>query len=107
MGKATIENLTKSGVLPTRSVGSRARNVDGQPREGFRNPGMNQLVTTAVAADLLGLTVRGLEGMRMRRVGPPFVRISLRCIRYNLSDLERFIMTKIVRTEACADIPTC
>jgi hypothetical protein len=59
MGKAMIENLTKSGVPATAAAGSRARNVDGQPREGFRNPGMNQLVTTAVAADLLGLTVRG------------------------------------------------
>ena len=101
------ENITKSGVPATPSAGSRARKIDGQQNEDFGNPGINQLVTTAVTAELLGLTVRGLEGMRMRRIGPPFVRISRRCIRYNLTDLERFIMTKIVRTEADTGIPTC
>jgi hypothetical protein len=105
--KPMTENPTNRGVSATPSFGSRARKIDGQAHEDFRNPGINQLVTTAVAADLLGLTVRGLEGMRMRRIGPPFVRISRRCIRYNLADLERFILTKMVRTEAYADIPTC
>jgi hypothetical protein len=107
MGKATIENITKSGIPEAPSVGSGARNIDERLREDFRNPGINQLVTTAVAADLLGLTVRGLEGMRMKRVGPPFVRISRRCIRYNLSDLQRFIMMKMVRTETDVDVATC
>ena len=82
-------------------------NIDGQPREDFRSLRPNQLVTTAVAADLLGITVRGLAGMRTKRIGPPFVRISPRCIRYSLGDLERFIMTKMVRTEADIDTATC
>jgi len=65
------DNLMKSSVPATPSTGSRARNIDGQPREDFRSLRTNQLVTTAVAADLLGVTVRGLEGMRMKRIGPP------------------------------------
>lgn len=101
------ENLMKSSVPATPSAGTRAINSDGQLREDFRSLRPNQLVTTAVAADLLGVTVRGLEGMRMKRIGPPFVRISPRCIRYSLGDLERFIMTKVVRTEADIDIATC
>jgi hypothetical protein len=101
------ENLMKSSVPATPSAGSRPRNIDGQPREDFGNLRTSHLVTTAVAADLLGPTVRGLEGMRMRRIGPPFVQISRRCIRYRAGDLERFITTKLVRTEADVDVATC
>jgi hypothetical protein len=107
MGKTTAEKLTKSGVPAAAFAGSRARNIDGQPREDLGNLRTSHLVTTAVAAELLGLSVRGLEGMRMRRNGPPFVQISRRCIRYRVGDLERFITTKLVRTEADIDIATC
>jgi hypothetical protein len=100
------ESLLKRCVPAKPSAGSRARNIDGQPHEDYRDVRTSQLVSTAVAADLLGLTVRGLEGMRMRRTGPPFVRISGRCIRYSLGDLERFVATKLVRTEVTVEVAT-
>ena len=33
----------------------------------------------------------------MKRIGPPSVRISPRCIRYSLGDMERFIAAKMVQ----------
>ena len=107
MRNTMTENLMKSSLPATPSAGSRARNIDGQPSDDLGSLRTNQLLTTAVAADLLGLTVKGLEGMRMRRIGPPFVCISRRCVRYRLGDLERFIMTKMVRTESEVDVSTC
>jgi hypothetical protein len=59
MRKAITENLMKSSVPAKPSDGSRARNVDGQTSEDCRAQRTRQLVTTVVAAELLGLTVRG------------------------------------------------
>jgi len=45
-----------------------------------------EYLTTAEAAELLGVTVKGLEGMRTRGKGPPFIRVGGR-VRYCVSDL--------------------
>ncbi len=44
-------------------------------------------VPTPAAADLLGLTPRTLEKMRLHGGGPRFVRVSATCVRYRLTDL--------------------
>lgn len=41
----------------------------------------------SAAAHLLGVTPRTLQAWRLRGGGPPFVRISLRCVRYRRRDL--------------------
>jgi predicted DNA-binding transcriptional regulator AlpA len=42
------------------------------------------------AAHLLSISMRTLENWRHKGLGPEFVRISSRCIRYRLSDLENW-----------------
>ena len=54
------------------------------------------LVDEQAAAAMLGLTRRTLQSWRhTRAVALPFVRISSRCVRYRLSDLEEFAFTRL------------
>lgn len=46
------------------------------------------LVNEREAADMLGLTPRTLQAWRQQGEGPPYVRVSSRCIRYRIADLE-------------------
>lgn len=46
-----------------------------------------RIMTEAQAADFLGMTPRFLQARRHRNDGPPYVRLSQRCIKYRLSDL--------------------
>ena len=69
-------------------------------------PSRDGLLTTAQAADFLGLSPRSLEGMRHRRSdGPRHVRISARAVRYRRSDLEEWI-AEHVRTSTSDPGPT-
>ncbi len=45
-------------------------------------------IRTRDAAELLGVSVRVLEKWRREGGGPPFLRISRRCVRYRLKDIE-------------------
>ena len=54
-----------------------------------------RLLTPIQAADFLSLTPRWLEMKRYHGDGPPFVRVSARCIRYRLSDIEDWIACRI------------
>lgn len=64
---------------------------------GTDNPAQdNQLVPEMTAADLLGLSIRTLQNWRVRGGGPCFVRISARCIRYRISDVEDWIEGRTV-----------
>lgn len=47
-----------------------------------------------------GLRVKTLQGWRMRRVGPPFVRFSVRMVRYPLGKLEKFLASRTVAGNA-------
>lgn len=51
-------------------------------------PAPPAFLTTKEAAAVLGLTAKGLEAMRARGEGPPFVRIG-RAVRYLASELPR------------------
>ena len=53
------------------------------------------LYTTAQAAEHLGLQPRTLEVRRWNGEGPPFVRLSARCVRYRLADLDEWIAGQI------------
>ena len=54
-----------------------------------------RLLTPIQAADFLSLTPRWLELKRYHGDGPPFVRVSARCIRYRLSDIEDWVDCRI------------
>lgn len=43
------------------------------------------------AATLLGFSERTLQSWRCRGGGPPFIRVSARCIRYRREDLEAWV----------------
>jgi predicted DNA-binding transcriptional regulator AlpA len=68
------------------------------------NPTPDQFLTTEQAAQVYGLTARALVERRRRGDGPPFVRLSPTCVRYRLSDLERYAeeRTFMSTTEAAA-----
>ena len=54
-----------------------------------------RLLTPIQAADFLSLTPRWLELKRYHGDGPPFVRVSARCIRYRLADIEDWVDCRI------------
>ena len=60
---------------------------------------MYQILNTREAAQYLGLSQTCLEHWRMLRTGPPFVRVSARCIRYRLDDLETWLVEQTVETK--------
>ena len=53
------------------------------------------LLDERAAAVALGLTPRTLQVWRVRGGGPPFVKVSSRCIRYRLIDLERWAAARL------------
>ena len=53
------------------------------------------LLTPPQAADFLSLSPRWLELKRYQGDGPPFVRISSRCVRYRLTDLEAWVGERV------------
>lgn len=56
---------------------------------------MNANVSTSKAADLIGVSKRTMEAWRLRGEGPPFVRISKRCVRYRIEDLEGWTAERV------------
>lgn len=73
-----------------------------QAQENARRPPPNQketnitsghvvLVAQSVVAEMLNVSQRTLEGMRMQGRGPAFVKLSNRCVRYDLEDVRRYI----------------
>jgi hypothetical protein len=54
------------------------------------------LMTTAEAAEALGVSPRYLEDLRYRGCGPRFVRHGPRCIRYRPRELARWIAARTV-----------
>ena len=55
----------------------------------------HSLINEKIAAQYLGLTERALQGMRQRGVGPRFVRISSRCVRYSRLLLKSYTDSQI------------
>jgi hypothetical protein len=53
------------------------------------------LVDEREAADLIGLTPRFLQVRRQNGDGPPFVRVSSRCVRYRPEDLRAWAADRL------------
>ena len=62
----------------------------------------DRLLTAQQAAEYLGLTPRFLEMRRFNGNGPPYIRISSRCVRYQMSDLR--IWTEQLRRTSTSDM---
>jgi len=55
------------------------------------------LLSTQAAADYLGLVKGTLENWRTAGLGPPYIRVGPRAIRYKLSDLDAWLEQGRVR----------
>ena len=49
------------------------------------------LLTTAQAADLLGVSPRTMEDWRRWERGPAYIRLGYKVVRYRLPDIESFV----------------
>jgi predicted DNA-binding transcriptional regulator AlpA len=56
----------------------------------------NPMLNTEEAAAFLGLKGPTLRDWKCQRIGPPFVQLSARVVRYRRSDLEKFIAARRV-----------
>jgi hypothetical protein len=52
------------------------------------------------AARFLHVQPRTLESWRQRRIGPRFVRYSMRCVRYRAQDLQAWLDNQSIETES-------
>ena len=64
----------------------------------FWERAMDRLLKEDEAARLLQLSAATLQAWRTRKVGPSFVQLSRRAIRYSLAELEEFVKTRKVVT---------
>lgn len=55
---------------------------------------MEEYLDTAELAELLGLAEITVKQWRQHKKGPPFVRVSHRCVRYKRSDVDRWMCEK-------------
>jgi len=58
------------------------------------------LVDEREAADLIGMTPRFMQARRSQGDGPPYVKISSRCIRYRPEDLRTWAAERIRQSTA-------
>ncbi len=63
----------------------------------------NNLLDTKTTANKLGVSPQTLEGWRVRGGGPPFVKVSHRCVRYRDRDLEQWVDDRVVTSTTEAD----
>ena len=69
--------------------------VDQAPELGFNSGYWQELIPETEAADFLNLTTRSMQGMRQRGGGPPFFRLSARCVKYTRYRLKRWYDSRI------------
>ncbi len=80
--------------LNTPLSGGASVSVDTAP------PDPDALLIETQAAQLLNLTPRALQSWRARDCGPPYIRISSRCIRYRRKDVVAWAQTLIEDSNA-------
>ena len=69
---------------------------NGRTENGsISSPGM---LNQDEAARFLHVQPRTLESWRQRRIGPPFVRYSVRCVRYRTQDLQTWLDSQSIST---------
>lgn len=53
------------------------------------------LLSEIAAAEALDVSPRTLQAWRARGGGPPFIRVSARCVRYRPDDIRRWIAERL------------
>lgn len=90
--------IRKNSILLLGGVGeySPSRRC-GKPTTGkvfeadmLRNEEVGRALTTAEAAEMMGVKAATLRGWRAQRIGPPFVQYSPRCVRYAECDIRKY-----------------
>jgi predicted DNA-binding transcriptional regulator AlpA len=56
----------------------------------FCRTSMTRSLNTVEAAEMLGVRPSTLRGWKAQRVGPPFIQLSPRCVRYAESDIQTY-----------------
>jgi hypothetical protein len=57
---------------------------------------MEPSIDTAAAAALIGISPATLRDWKCQRIGPPYIQLSSRCVRYTIKDLEKFVSDRRV-----------
>lgn len=57
------------------------------------------------ASELLGVSPRALQSWRQNGRGPSYVRISSRCVRYRISDIDCWIDSRATEPTGLGDQP--
>jgi predicted DNA-binding transcriptional regulator AlpA len=63
-----------------------------------QSPSFHDVATEKEIAKLLKISVSWLQKARVRGDGPPFIRISGGCIRYQVSAVQEWLQSKIVHS---------
>ncbi|MBI4606434.1 MAG: helix-turn-helix domain-containing protein [Planctomycetes bacterium] len=66
----------------------------------------DRLLRELEVADLINMSVRTVRDWRLTGAGPPFVRVSGRCVRYRRADLDSWIAARVVRSTSEASRQT-
>ncbi len=69
-------------MTETSATGSPGIGHNGPPSEIDDPAFWHELISETEAADFLDLTTRSMQSMRQRGDGPPFFRLSARCVKY-------------------------
>ena len=64
----------------------------------------NCLIDEKRAAEILGVKPRSLQAWRIRGGGPPYVKISAKCVRYRITDLEEWAAERVVSSTSEATV---
>lgn len=64
-----------------------------------------KLISEKEAASRYGVSIRFFQARRLRGNGPPFVRVSARCVRYSIELLDRWFQERTANSTS--DSLTC
>ena len=69
-------------MIEASPIGSPGIGHNGPPSEIDDPAFWHELIPETEAAEFLNLTTRSMQSMRQRGGGPPFFRLSARCVKY-------------------------
>jgi predicted DNA-binding transcriptional regulator AlpA len=67
----------------------------------------NDIVSEKEAGRFIGLVGHTLRKWRQLRIGPPYIKISARCVRYRRADLLRWLESRRVEPGGDGERHTC
>lgn len=83
---------------PESGAKARKRRACPERTDGDENAEPPVLASTKQVSRRYGIPERTLEHKRYMGNGPPYVRVGARCVRYRLSDVERWLNERTIET---------